>query len=265
LNNRPVNPTSDTVRAFYDEFMVSRMLRYRLHGNARIEKAIERILPFVTRDSHVLEVGCGIGLVTEKIARKAGGGFVFACDISKQNVWYARQTVKESNVEFRELDVLHRFPELQAWLPRLLDLVVMVDVLEHLPPEERPPLFSNLRHLLTDEATMVLTFPSPQYLDYLRRNNPGELQVIDEVIELPALLALANETGFALRHFSLEDVWLKNQYVHAVLQTSTELGPLPVPRLGRMAKIRNGLSRSVKARVLVPFRKRKYIKRVFRS
>jgi hypothetical protein len=50
MDNDPI-----TVRAFYDEFMVSRMLSYRRHGNARIEKAIERILPFVGRADHVLD------------------------------------------------------------------------------------------------------------------------------------------------------------------------------------------------------------------
>jgi hypothetical protein len=68
--------------------------------------------------------------------------------------------------------------------------------------------------VMSNDATVVLTFPSPQYQRYLRAENPRDLQIIDEVIELADLLALANDTGFTLRHFSLEDVWFKNQYVH---------------------------------------------------
>jgi ubiquinone/menaquinone biosynthesis C-methylase UbiE len=73
-----VNPNPDTARVFYDDFLVSRLCDYRFHKNARIEAAIQRVLPFVTVDSNVLDVGCGIGLVAERVARKAKSGFIWA-------------------------------------------------------------------------------------------------------------------------------------------------------------------------------------------
>ena len=110
---------------------------------------------------------------------------------------------------------------------------------------------------------MVLTFPSPQDQRYHRAEKPEELQVIDEVIELSDLLALADETGLSLRHFSLEDVWLKNQYAHCVLQTSIELRPLPIPKLSLISKVRGRLRRALETRLLVPFRRHRFVNRIF--
>ncbi len=264
-----MHPNSDTVRRFYDEFSISRMLNYRLRKNRRIEKAIARILPLVADNSQILDLGCGIGLVTERMALKAKDGFVRACDISEQNIWYAQQTVKAANVEFRRLDVLVEFQELQKWISAPLDLVVLVDVLEHLPPQDHQPLFSNLRQILCDNGTMVLTYPSPQYQRHLRAENPAELQVIDEIIELEYLLTLAKNTGFGLRLFSLENMWLENQYVHCILQTSTELRPLTEATPNLMERIFRRLFRRpltvIENRILLPFRRHRYVTRVFKN
>src|SRR5437773_924217 len=103
---RPAPVDSESVRAFYDEFADSRMLQYLSEENPRIEKAIARILPYVGMNSIVLEIGCGIGLVTERIAAKATKGSIWACDISERNISYARQRVRLPNVQFRRYDAL---------------------------------------------------------------------------------------------------------------------------------------------------------------
>lgn len=46
----------DDVRAFYDEFLESRMVQYRLFGNRRIEQAARRIEPYIQHHHRVLDV-----------------------------------------------------------------------------------------------------------------------------------------------------------------------------------------------------------------
>ena len=210
-------PDSAAVRAFYNQFSAERSVNYTRNGNLRIDKAIARILPLVREDSQVLELGCGTGLVTEQIARVATQGFVSACDISDTAVALAHERCQTGNVQFRALDVLARFEDLNSWLPRPVDLVVMVDVFEHLPLSRHEKFFHNLAAIMSSPSTAVLTFPSADYQRYLREQRPEELQIIDEIIELPHLLEVATRNGFALKHFSLEDVWLPNQYAHCVL------------------------------------------------
>jgi|GEM_PF-7049330 len=216
---KPETPAPDpaAVRAFYNQFSAERSISYTRNGNLRIDKAIARILPLVREDSQVLEIGCGPGLVTEQIARVATRGFVSACDISDTAVALARERRAAGNVQFRALDVLARFEDLNAWLPKPVDLVVMVDVLEHLPVNRHEKFFRHLTGVMSSPSTAVLTFPSADYQRYLREHHPEELQIIDEIIELPHLLEVATANGFAIKHFSLEDVWLPNQYAHCVL------------------------------------------------
>jgi len=211
------SPDSESVRAFYNRFSVERSVDYAKNGNPRIDKALARILPLVREDSRVLEIGCGAGLVTEQIARLTTRGSIWACDISDGAIALARDRCKTGNVQFRALDVAACFEDLNAWLPLPLDLVVMVDVLEHIPLNQHEALFRNLASVTNPEATVVLTFPSADYQRYLRQQHPEELQIIDEIIELPHLHEVTAANGFALKHFSLENVWLPNQYAHCVL------------------------------------------------
>lgn len=220
----PVSPES--IRAFYDVFSDTRMHSYLYEKNLRIEKAVARILPFVATESTVLEVGCGLGLVTERVAEIASKGSVWACDISEKNILSARQRVKTPNVHFRCADIIRGFNELREWISKPIQLLLMVDVLEHLPLEDHATLFRNLRSILEPDSTAILTFPSAQYQRHLREKNPKELQIIDEIIELTHLVEVASTSGFFIKHFSLEDVWLRNQYVHCVLKTSLALEPV---------------------------------------
>ena len=213
-------PEPEAVRAYYNRFTGERTRHYAKNGNLRIDKAIGRILPLVREDSQVLEIGCGTGLVAEQIAGVACRGFVSACDISDDAIALARGQVKAANVQFRALDIGARFEELKTWLPAPVDLVVMVDVVEHIPLPSHEKLFQDLISVMAPESSAVLTFPSPHYQRYLQECHPEELQIIDEIIELPHLHEIAAKNGLVLTHFSLEDIWMPKQYAHCILSRS---------------------------------------------
>ncbi|MGH7646485.1 MAG: class I SAM-dependent methyltransferase [Gemmatimonadaceae bacterium] len=250
------------VRAFYDEFLESRMVQYRLFGNRRIERAAERIEPYIRRTHRVLDVGCGIGIVTERIAARAHDGRVWGIDLSPRNVWYASHTVRKSNVSFFTADVVNDGGAIRDRTGAAFDVITLVDVIEHIPDAERAGLFASLRGLSAPNATLLLTYPSPQYQRWLQRNRPQELQIIDNVVELPTLLAEAGAAGYALRHYSLEDVWMRNQYVHAVLQTDAEVAApaRTQPTLGQ--EIGDRVQRATRRAFLVPWRRWRFVTRV---
>jgi trans-aconitate 2-methyltransferase len=249
-------PDGVAIRDYYDEFRDQRMVAYRSEGNLRIDRAAERIVPYVGPDSRVLEIGCGIGIVTERIAKQVRTGQIWACDISPKNIEYAARTVRSRHIDFFIGDVLADYAAIVDRVGGAVDIVALVDVLEHLPLSTHDQLFTNLRVLMGPNAFLILTYPSPQYQRYLRDCEPQELQIIDEVVELEHLLKVATTAGFSLRHFSLEDVWRRNQYVHCVFQTSAT-----VERLVRAAPtgIRRMLQRVrsvANRRLLRPVRQR---------
>ena len=254
----------DDVRAFYDGFLRSRMLEYRLNGNPRISSAQRRLLHYVSPDSVVLDLGCGIGLVTEAVAEKAALGLTVGCDISESNIWYARQTVRAPNVRFVACDILREPDALREWAGRF-DVIGVVDVIEHLPLAWHPEFFATLKQIAADSCALVLTYPSPNYQRYLKAREPAELQIVDEVVEPEVLIANAAAAGFTLQHYSLEDVWLREQYVHCVFGTDRAgiLDPQPTATPWPQ-RIRRVAGKAVST-IMRPLRRRKYISRVFRA
>lgn len=250
---------SDDVRAFYDEFLKSKMLDYRIYGNARIDKAIERILEYIEPNSRALDVGCGIGIVPEHVSEVATDGHVWACDISDRNVWYARQTVDRPNVTFFVADVAAEIDYLHETVTDPIDVVSLVDVIEHIPIDQHGTLFEALGKICAEDAVVVLTYPSPQYQRYLMEEEPEGLQIIDQVVERDALLRAASQGGFTLKHYSLEAVWKENQYVHCVLQTDDSLSPVPPPeKPSGLDRITQKMKALWKRHVIYPKRRKRY-------
>src|SRR5450432_1974724 len=122
----------EDVREFYNEFMSKRMVNYRLNGNPRIESAANFFASHICEDNTVVDVGCGIGIASEVLAKKARSGTVIGIDISDKNIWYANKTVRLPNVEFHALDIIHHVDSLRELLRgKAVDAFTLGDVLEH--------------------------------------------------------------------------------------------------------------------------------------
>jgi 2-polyprenyl-3-methyl-5-hydroxy-6-metoxy-1,4-benzoquinol methylase len=193
---------STQVKQFYDNFTNTRMLEYKLNGNRRIDKAVKFISGYLNPNSNILDIGCGIGLVPEQLATKLKQGKILACDLGENNINYARKNIKSDKIEFFQVNVIENFELIRNKLIAPIDLVTMVDVIEHLPPDSYEGLFNNLNQITSDRSKIILTYPSPQYQIYLQQNNPEELQIIDKVIEISSLMPLALKYGFHLEYFA---------------------------------------------------------------
>src|SRR6185437_8998502 len=135
------------------------MVEYRLSTNIRIERAISRVLSYTGKDSTVLDIGCGIGFVAERVARFATNGFVYACDLSERNIWYANRTIQLPNLSLKVVDAIHDFNEIRTWITGRADVIVMIDVLEHIPLARHAEVFRASREIISESGTLILTFP----------------------------------------------------------------------------------------------------------
>ena len=254
--------SSTEVKQFYDNFTDTRMLQYKLYGNPRIDKAVELITGYLTPDSNILDIGCGIGIVPEQLADQLKQGKILACDLGENNIQYARKTVKSEKIEFFNVNVVENFETICDKLTSPVDLVTMVDVIEHLPPDSYDRLFNNISQVTGDRAKLILTYPSPEFQVYLQQNDPEELQIIDEVIEVNNLMQFALKYGFNLEYFAYIDIWKKNQYIHCVF--SKQRPCIPVAEPGIFGKSQRKIN-SYKSKLLLPFLKAKYIDRPHQS
>src|SRR5690606_11945384 len=159
-----------------------------------------------------------------------------------------------------QCDVLSSFESLRRRVDRRLDLVTMIDVIEHIPAAARPHLLREVRTLLTAGGVLALTYPSPFYQRYLAEHDPAERQPVDEEIASDVLIAEAANAGLLLHSFALVDMDYTAQYVHCVFSASAELVPVQRTRSYSPVAMASAL---LHRRVLVPLRRRRFVTRVF--
>jgi trans-aconitate 2-methyltransferase len=268
-----MSDVASDVRTFYDKFLIDRMVGYRLFGNKRIEEAAHFVVRNVRSDDLIVDIGCGIGIATEAVAKHAKRGRVIGVDISKENVWYASKTVKLRNLEFHCLDVIREHEKLASLTKRPVDVFVLCDVIEHLPDDVRHTIFQTMSGMGSPDVKIIITYPSPYYQNYLKEHDQKELQIIDNVITLDQLSREAAQHGLEVTAFELKDIWRPAQYVHCLLRRSSsiqssigELTEQTTNPPGLYRRLSRGMQKRVRWKlenyILVPMRRRRYISKV---
>jgi 2-polyprenyl-3-methyl-5-hydroxy-6-metoxy-1,4-benzoquinol methylase len=259
--------SADQVAAYYDIFLHDRMLNYRIKPNARIERAVEFFCSSIRSGDVVLDIGCGIGIASEVMAKRARR--VVGVDISEQNIWYASQTVRERNVLFCCADVIDDREKVEQALQNVkakVDIFTLCDVIEHIRDEDRSSLFSTMARLGSQNAIILMTFPTEFYQQYLAREAPNELQIVDNFISPQLIAAEAAKVGFYISYFKIVDVWRKSQYAHCKLERIDSLNkyvgePVEAPTFTRWIRT----TRSSLRRPYERFLRKKYITDIFAS
>ncbi|MDW3194042.1 MAG: class I SAM-dependent methyltransferase [Cytophagales bacterium] len=181
------------VSEFYDDysnFQHSRGINHR-------HLSIQRWLEFfgLKGSDQVLEIGCGIGTQTELVLRYLTTGSITGIDISEKSIELAKQRLaKYNNQELIAGDVV------QLDIQKKYDIILMPDVLEHIPIEQHARLFSKLELLLKQDGLLIIHIPDPDSLKWIRKNQPETLQIIDQPIELGELLGNLKHTSFKIEY-----------------------------------------------------------------
>jgi cyclopropane fatty-acyl-phospholipid synthase-like methyltransferase len=161
----------------------------------------------------VLEVGCGVGTQTELIARSLRGrGRLLAVDLSPRSVELARARLSgHANVAFLAGDVT----ELE--LQDRFNVIVMPDVIEHIPLERHTRLFENVRSWLKEDGWVLIHMPNPFFQDWCRSHRPDLLQVIDQAVHLDTLLRHVEPNGLYVHHLETYAIWVPEGDYQVVL------------------------------------------------
>lgn len=121
-------------------------------GKRRVERRADSLIEFgaIDKGKKVLEIGCGTGIFTEKIA--ATGADIAAVDISPDLINKARKNVEDPNVSFYIANV-----ENMDFEDNSFDSVVGSSILHHLNVE---PALLEIRRLLKKEGRIAFTEPN---------------------------------------------------------------------------------------------------------
>lgn len=130
----------------------------------------ERLLSAIPRDSRVLDVGCGEGLLVELLIATGHASVAVGFDSNLRAIRRARQRAKKNGFSARAM-YEHSGVD-SAWPTALgpFDVVTIIDVMHHLPPTVHPRVWTQAAHSL----------------------RPGGLLVYKDIAGSPIWMALAN-------------------------------------------------------------------------
>jgi colanic acid/amylovoran biosynthesis glycosyltransferase len=233
---------TDAVVAFYDNFE-HRLLRDYVLGNPRTERALEFALEGLGGDCRdVLDVGCGIGWSSFEIARNYPHARVLATDLSPRLAATARSLFgDEPRIHFEVRDFV------QEEIDGRFDAVILIDVYEHFPTAARSVVNERLKALLSEEASLILTVPTPAHQQYLRDNDPQGLQPVDEDVTSEDIRTLAEDVGGRVVVERGVSIWHVDDYKHVLIQRGPPHSGASAPtrlesRSERAARVRRRLN-----------------------
>ena len=193
----------EQIKDFYEKFSQT-LIKDKINPNPRHQKIKSYLKDLFQKYefNNALEVGCGIGIISEFIAKNVPE--VTGIDISEENIKFAKVTNKKINfycADFLEYRVNENF-----------DLITLFDVLEHIPKEMHPDVFSRIKKISNADTKIILTIPDPYYLSYIRENSPQKLQVVDECIFLDEMMQIFKQNELEVLAYEKYGIDYDDQY-----------------------------------------------------
>lgn len=221
--------TTEEVKTYYDTVHLKTVKKVGINKrHLTILKNLKQV--GLQANSKVLEIGCGIGTVSQLILKHIPQGKLVGLDISPESIELAKQYNKSyAHAEFLVNDMSNFTHSLQ------FDFVVFPDVLEHIPLEQHAHIFETIAKLTSPNAVVLINIPEPNHLNWLRKNHPDKLQIIDQSLSMQDLLNHAYPYGFKLYSMNSYSLFYAvHDYVSIVLKKNMELHDAPLkPYLSR--------------------------------
>ena len=142
-------PVGQTVRRLFGrhEARISELYRGLF---VNVDAFVATVKGWVPEATNVLEVGCGEGAVTQRLAASYPHAAILGIDITPRlgRLYSGRR----EGVRFEQTNV----QEVAASRPGQFDLIILADVLHHVPEDLRKVLLDSIRTLLAPEGRFVL-------------------------------------------------------------------------------------------------------------
>ncbi len=121
--------------------------------------------------NYVLDMGCGIGLITRELAKKHK--FVIGIDGSKNKINKARKYIQQKNIRLLQIYFDDFQPEIK------FDTVILANVLEHV--EDPVRLLNKIVTWLSTKGRVIATVPNAESLNRKIGLAMGEIKYLKEL------------------------------------------------------------------------------------
>ncbi len=201
------------IREFYNDYVDYQSLQLNNERHYYVLELLKK--NGLKKNSKVVDLGCGIGAFTALVARYCKHGIIKGYDLSDKSIEFAsKHYSKLRNVAFIATDITsHNFAAKYE-----IDFVLLIDVLEHIPPNEHEFLFKKIESILNVNTKLIINIPYYAALQHEKNNNKEVLQIIDEPVELPYLVLLTEKLNLEIKQLETFDMWQKEEYQFIVLE-----------------------------------------------
>lgn len=210
--------SKNKIVSFYDQFAEK---QEKTGINSRHLSILDKVMAAgLQPHHHILEIGCGIGTVSHLLAEQVKKGEVLAVDISPESIEKAKARWKnQTNLKFEVSDMSDFNKKNQTF-----DFFVFPDVLEHIPEDQHLALFQNVQKHAHQDSVVFIHIPSPRYLQWMIKNEPDKLQVIDQPLDSGALVKKLENNGFYLEKMDTYAVFYQEKdYQYFVFRAAKPL------------------------------------------
>src|SRR6185437_10372523 len=164
---------------------------------------------------------------------------IIGIDISTLSIQIAQKLFGDNKLTFRETILT---PD--TFKDEQFDLIIFMDVYEHIAVTDRPDVHAALKKLLKNKGRIILTVPTPHNLKWSLINKPETMQPVDEHISYEVIGKLAADTGTEVILYEKKNVWNVGDYAHIVLEKNDNFEAeffknKPVTALERSERILN--------------------------
>jgi len=204
---------------FYDNF-----ISYQIESgiNDRIYSCYKRMKKHgIHNNSSVLEIGCGIGVLTYLLSRKIKNGIIESVDLSEKSIDYASKHITQKNISFSASNIFDFTPKNARF-----DFVTLFDVIEHVPLERHSELFLKISGWMHEKSILLINLPNPEYILFDQKNQPEVLQEMDQAVFLSDLSSAFQSAGLEIFSFDTYGIWSKEDYQFFVVRKKTEFKEL---------------------------------------
>ncbi|MBA6152697.1 class I SAM-dependent methyltransferase [Gelidibacter maritimus] len=204
---------------FYNQFE-GRLIKDYVLGNKRVIGAIKNLGQFIPKNSQkILDIGCGIGWSSYEFAKSFPNSQVNAIDLSPVLIETASKLFDDKkNLIFKTYDLTDGLPK------DTYDVIVMIDVYEHIPLSERFEFHKSIKKNLNNRGRLVLACPSKYHQAYIKEHNPSGIQPIDEDVDFETINQIAKDIDGEVILFEYQNIWRNYDYLYAVIEINPEYG-----------------------------------------